>query len=257
MRRKLGLRLHDFYENHEKAFRTEIILVPILVLAIKLFENRLFSSSPGWSILFIIGISLLCYLVGILIITLLGDFIWRKFLFRYSNLYDYRGVYVQTTGADGRTFAVSRIFVNYSKGKYIYRGVAFNADTKECAAAWESELSYSDKIGNDPVLYFTGNSSICHKVSYDNAAFDYKVYSILCFTAAYTFRGAGFDFKRRDNSDTDYKDTFPIKGFKVDDRAMFQYGISDKILLDNPVAVYPQDRDAILKYALDADLIRR
>lgn len=248
MMRKLGRKLHDFYEDHEKSLRTELILIPILVLTIKMFEDNFDQYGAAVSIIYIISISLACYLIGIMILTMIGDFLWRRFLFRFNELYDYRGVYVQVTGAGNRTFAISRIFINYSTGKFMYRGIAFNIDTFEQAASWQSELSYFDVIDNHRVLYFTGVSIIKEMNEYDPKLFPSRVFSILCFTSSGTFNGAGFDFQRRDIGDH-VRDTFPLIGYRIDERAMKQYCVDDKLLLDIPLVIYQKDKDAIKKYA--------
>lgn len=252
---RLGRRLHNFYEHHEKSFRTEIVLVPVLVMGLKLFESSLDKFSTTEKIVFIIGASLLGYVIGLIILTIIGDFIWRKFLFKFSDLYPYHGTYIQVRGAEGRGFAISRIVVNYKKGTFQYRGVAFDDSGRESLAAWDSKLVHHDEIDRHPVLYFAGNSKISKEPKYDINTFDTKVYSIMLFTGERSFRGAGFDFRRLRNRGEDHNVSFPIAGHKVDDRAMDEYGIDPRILLDLPLTVYPKDKDAIRAYAVDCELL--
>ncbi|HYI40871.1 MAG TPA: hypothetical protein VE053_11190 [Allosphingosinicella sp.] len=243
---KQKTRLGHFLEKHEKAFRTEIILIPALVLSFKFFQEYIDKANSLLQIIYVITVALLCYFLALAFVAIGGDILLRRLAFGLNPAYKLRGVYVQITGAPGREFAVSRIFLNFITGEYIYRGIAYDSDLCQ-VAAWQVTLSNTEVIDDDLALYFAGKSIIKKQLNfYEYPLLKNQVFSILYFTGHSQFRGAGFDFRRQGT--VDYRSSFPIAGMRVDNQFLKSRGISSKLLVD-VFHISDQDRRAIKTFA--------
>jgi hypothetical protein len=247
VRKLLRERIGYFLNNHERSFRTEIILVPALVISIKVFSDILSFLPLAWQLIGTIFISLFLYICGMFVILVIGDKVWHRVIRKANPIDRYQGVFYQNKGAGKRERAVSRIFYDERRDQYIYRGIAYDSAGK-AAAAWEMKLSNYERIDGDLVLYFVGRSTISQELNeYKPSKFELHVFVILFFSGRFKFRGGGFDFLRKADQDDD-RSSFPIAGTKLDEDYLESHCISKNVLVDF-FGISEQDRSKIFQYS--------
>lgn len=106
-------RIGYFLEHHERSFRTEIILVPALVIAIKLAIDVLPKWSTAGKIFATIGLALVFYFVGLVIIIVVGDAFAHRIARKINRLKRFEGYFLQNRGYPHRERAIARIFFDH------------------------------------------------------------------------------------------------------------------------------------------------
>lgn len=244
MRSWLQARLIHFVEEHERSIRTELLLVPILVLSLKLFGDA-FHSSPWWlQVAFVIGASLASYIASLFILIVIGDAFWNWVAQKISPLKKFCGIYVQRTGADGRQWAISRFYYDSKRKKFVYRGIAYAGEKPyPPAASWDQIITHHSESDSRTVVLVSGKSIISDQREFDPDIFENPVFSVLYFTGDSKFRGAGFDCA----SLGDYRADFPISGSKVDKTYLSKMNI-DLNLLRKVITISDRDRKLLFNW---------
>jgi len=193
------------------------------------------------------------YFGGLIILIIIGDAFAHRIARKINPMKKYEGVFLQTSGHIGRQRAISRIFFDNQRRKFVYRGVAFDDTfTGQPAASWEAVMGNQDLVDGDRVLYFSGKACVegCN-FEYHPETFKQSVFTILRFSGLNRFKGGGFDFEWKPKGDGK-RGSFPIMGDRVDPDYLNSHRVSDDVLLDG-LYVSDSDRVKIFAYARESE----